>query len=119
MTSSFQCNVPYFEANTWSTQQPSPSAEWTNFSGSVANITNGTWTGGVGITNGFDCVQEINGSQVLSAASSQQGGVGVDVVTNVQSYAYFTMSAPAGSDISMSLCTFNQLYGSGLSLIHI
>ena len=113
MTSSFQWNVPYFEANIWSTQQPSPSAEWTNFSGSVANITNGTWTGGVGITNGFDCVQEINGSQVLSAASSQQGGVGVDVVTNVQSYAYFTMSAPAGSDISMSLCTFNQLYGSG------
>ena len=113
MTSSFQWNVPYFEANIWSSEQPTPTFEWTNFSGSVANITNGTWTGGAGITNGFDCVQEINGSQILSAASNDNGGIGVDVVTNVSSYAYFTMSAPAGSDITLSMATFNQLFTTG------
>ena len=107
MTSSLALNVPFLEAEVWSTTTPSPTFAWTSLSGSAVS-SNSDWSNAFNsFIEQYDGVQAVNGQDVRNAATNA-AGIGMVALQSVDCRATFTMSAATGTDITASLAIFRQ-----------
>ena len=121
MTSSFQWNIPTFEFQAWSTQQPDSLGVWfpisaSSYTSGTENVT-GTWSGmtlaGTGGGGGLDVDEvgtyTVSGTYVLNQISSQNGGLGVSVdeIVDTAIDVGFSVSAPTGTDVTFSMAVVN------------
>ena len=117
MTSSFQWNIPTFEFQAWSTQQPDSLGAWfpisaSSYTSGTENVT-GTWSGmtlvGPGGGGGLDVDEvgtyTVSGTYVINQISSQNGGLGVSVdeIVDTAIDVGFSVSAPTGTDVTFSM----------------